>query len=236
MAGKATRPSSARRARAAQYTPIWAPTAEAAEREIWRTRKSRYHRHRKRALTIIMAISLGLGYLAFWYGFELVEVRGAGMSPTLESGSLVLCIKQKALDELVGIVPEDMRRIGRGDVVLIDYKAPPVDESDESGDSEERVQLPSALLIKRAVGMGGDEIDIAGGEIIVAREEIAGKIGESDLVYPVVVPTGRMFALGDNRALSVDSRLRAFGMTAEADVIARPVAVIWPVYAIGLVK
>ena len=230
MAGKATRPSSARRARAAQYTPIWAPTAEAAEREIWRTRKSRYHRHRKRALTIIMAISLGLGYLAFWYGFELVEVRGAGMSPTLESGSLVLCIKQKALDELVGIVPEDMRRIGRGDVVLIDYKATPQDGSEEAS------QLPSALLIKRAVGMGGDEIDIAGGEIIVAREEIAGSIGESDLVYPVVVPTGRMFALGDNRALSVDSRLRAFGMAAEADVIARPVAVIWPVYAIGLVK
>ena len=84
--------------------------------------------------------------------------------------------------------------------------------------------------------MGGDETDTAGGEIIVKREETAGKLASSDLVYPVVVPTGRMYALGDNRALSVDSRHRTFGMVAEADVIARPVAVIWPVYAMGLVK
>ena len=98
--------------------------------------------------------------------------------------------------------------------------------------------LPAQLLRRQraARGLGGDQIDTGGDEIIVNREETAGRLIYSDLVYPVVVPTGRMYALGDNRALSVDSRPRSYGMVAEADVIARPVLVVWPVYAMGLVE
>ena len=228
MAEKETRRSKARRAWITRRQPGWVPSSESAEKELRRMRLARYHRHRRRVLMFVVALALGLGYAMSSMVFELVSVQGTGMSPTLESGSLVLCIKQAALDKLVGIIPEDVRRIGRNDLVLIGYNVPP--------DGVNYRQMRSALLIKRAIGMGGDEIDTAGGEIIVNREETAGKLASSDLVYPVVVPTGRMYALGDNRALSVDSRHRTFGMVAEADVIARPVAVIWPVYAMGLVK
>lgn len=228
MADKGTRELSARRARAARNRPGWVPSAESAAHELRRMRAARYRRHRRRVLAFIAALSLALGYLAFSLCFELVRVQGAGMSPTLESGSVVLCVRQRMLDRLVGIIPEDARRIGQNDLVLINYAVAP------DGETYKRVR--TALLVKRAVALGGDEIDTAGGEIILNREKTAGLLGASDLVYPVVVPTGRMFALGDNRALSVDSRQRAFGMVAEADVVARPVAVIWPVYAMGLVK
>ena len=150
------------------------------------------------------------------------------MSPTLQSGAMVLCVRQTALDKLVGIIPEDKRRVGRNDLVLINYSVPP--------DGETYRRMRTAMLVKRVIGLGGDQIDTGGDEIIVNREETAGRLIHSDLVYPVVVPTGRMYALGDNRALSVDSRQRGFGMVAEADVIARPALVVWPVYAMGLVE
>ena len=177
---------------------------------------------------LVVALSLALGYLVYSQGFMLVRIEGTGMSPTLQSGAMVLCFKQAALDKLVGIIPEDMRRVGRNDLVLINYYVPP--------DGETSRQMRSAMLVKRVIGLGGDQIDTGGDEIIVNREETAGRLIYSDLVYPVVVPTGRMYALGDNRALSVDSRQRGFGMVAEADVIARPALVVWPVYAMGLVE
>ena len=228
MSEKGTRPSAARRARMLKSRPVWAPSVETAEREIRRARKARYRRHRQNVLLAVLAIALALGYAAHSFCFELVQVRGTGMNPTLESGSMVLCVKQSLLDKLAGIVPEDYRRIGRNDLLLISYAVAP------DGETTRRVR--TGLLIKRAVAMGGDEIDTAGGEIIINRDELAGKLYESDLVYPVTVPTGRIFALGDNRALSVDSRQRSFGMVAEADVLARPLAVVWPVYAMGLLK
>lgn len=219
---------SARRAWAGRRQNDWTPSAENAEKEIRRTRKARYRRHRRKVFMLVVALSLALGYLVYSQGFMLVRIEGTGMSPTLQSGAMVLCFKQAALDKLVGIIPEDMRRVGRNDLVLINYNVPP--------DGETSRQMRSAMLVKRVIGLGGDQIDTGGDEIIVNREETAGRLIYSDLVYPVVVPTGRMYALGDNRALSVDSRQRSFGMVAEADVIARPALVVWPVYAMGLVE
>ena len=228
MSDKGTHISSAHRLEAAKRRPGWVPTAEAAEHEIRRMHVARYRNHRLRMLLFITIFALAFGYLAFSLCFELIEVKSAGMSPTLESGSLVFCVKQKVLDRLAGIVPESTRRIGRNDLVLIPYTP----EAREEGAAKPE----STLLIKRAIAMAGDEIDSAGGELIINRDEIVGKLVSSDLVYPVTVPTGCIFALGDNRELSVDSRQRTFGMVAEADVIARPVAVVWPAYAMGWVK
>lgn len=228
MTKESTRLSSVRRARAMRERPDWVPSAETVEREVMRLRLARYRMHRQNVAFYIVLVALVLGYLAFSLCFELVTVRGTGMDPTLESGDMVLCVKQKALDQLVGIIPEDVRRLGRNDLMLIHYRVEP--------DGEIHKKERSVLLIKRAGGMPGDVLDEAAGELIVNQEEAIGAAKPSDLVYPVTVPTGCVFALGDNRGVSVDSRHRAFGMVPEADVIGRPVAVVWPVYAIGLVK
>ena len=228
MARKVTRLQSVRRARAQRERPDWVPSAEIAQREVRRMRKARYRRHRQNVAFVIAVLSFALGYLTFSLCFDLVTVQGTGMHPTLESGSMVLCVKQKIVDQLVGIIPEDMRRVGRNDLVLINYRVEP--------DGETHKKERSVLLIKRAAGMPGDEIEVGGGEIIIDREQTAGELVSSDLVYPVTVPTGCMFVLGDNRTLSVDSRQRAFGMVPEADVVGRPLAVVWPIYAIGPAK
>lgn len=228
MASFLSRRSRARRAWAKRKRPDWVPSIEVAEREIGRVRLMRYKRHRQNVLMFIALFALAVGFAAFRLCFDLVEVQGVGMDPTLKSGSLVLCVKQHALDQLVGLIPEDVRRIERGDLVLIDYKIEP--------DGVTYKKTRSLLLIKRAVALGGDELSEDGGDLIVSGSSDLGKLVSSDLVFPVTVPTGFLFALGDNHELSVDSRQRAFGMVAEADVVARPVAVVWPVYAMGIVK
>lgn len=212
-----TKPSP-RRARA-----VWAPSAEDARREIRRTKLRRYRRHRRRALAVVLALALAAGAAAFHFAFDIVSVRGTGMSPTLQTGEWVLCIRQSLLDGLRGLVPEEKRRVRRNDLVLLDYA---------DGEAPRR----SALLVRRVIALGGDSVDAAGGEIIINQDYTAGDVGTSDLVYPVTVPRGRMFVAGDYRAVSIDSRNRAFGMAAEADVVGRPVAVVWPVFAIGPVK
>ena len=218
MALMGSRRRAYRRAEAKRKRSKWVPSAEAAAREIRRTRKLRYRRHRRHVLLIIV------GALASALVLRLVAVRGAGMSPTLESGEWVLCVRQDFLDKTVGLLPERIWRIGRDDLVLIDY-VPKDDDGHPSG--------PSALLVKRVIGVGGDVIDVQGGQMTVNGEPVPGIASGGDRVYPVTVPTKMLFVMGDHRSVAVDSRMRAFGMVGEDEVAGRLVAVIWPVFAIG---
>ena len=213
------------RAEAKRKRSKWVPSAEAAAREIRRTRKLRYRKHRRHVLLVVLAVSLAIGALASALVLRLVTVRGTGMSPTLESGECVLCVRQVFLDKTVGLLPERIWRIGRDDLVLIDY-APKDDEGNRKKDQ-------SALLVKRVIGVGGDVIDVQNGQMTVNGNPVPGLASGGDLVYPVTVPSKTLFVMGDHRSVAVDSRMRAFGMVGEDEVAGRPVAVIWPVFAIG---
>ena len=94
--------------------------------------------------------SLLAGGLIYYFGFDLVTMRGSGMDPTLSGGNMVLCVKQSLLDWLRGIVPEEFRQFGIDDVVLIRYEI-------ESDDEEEPGR--EVRLIKRITAMDGDELD-----------------------------------------------------------------------------
>lgn len=203
----------------------WVPSSEAARREIRRTQLRRYHRHRSNVLLFILFFAILFGGTVYYFCFDLVAAQGVGMSPAIESGSRVLCLKQSILNKLIGIVPESFRRVERGDVVLVRYRLYP--------DSEDS---PTALLLRRVIATGGDEIDEGGGELILNREELVGWTGAGDLVYPIRVPAGKLFLLGDQSSLSVDSRMRSFGMIDETDVTGRALLVVWPLFSAGPVS
>ena len=154
------------RAEAKRKRSKWVPSAEAAAREIRRTRKLRYRKHRRHVLLVVLAVSLAIGALASALVLRLVTVRGTGMSPTLESGECVLCVRQDFLDKTIGLLPERIWRIGRDDLVLIDY-APKDDEGN-------RKKGESALLVKRVIGVGGDVIDVQDGQMTVNGNPVPG--------------------------------------------------------------
>ena len=202
----------------------WVPSAKAAEKEIRRTRRLRYHRHRMRVLLALMILSALAGFALNRWVFQIVTIHDTSMSPALESGSVVLCLRQDFLDRTVGLLPERLWRIQRQDMVLVDYR------------SEDDPDAGARLLIKRVAGVGGDVIELDDGVAMLDGQPLAWLGETSDRVYPYTVPSGRLFLLGDNASTSLDSRRRSFGVVQEADVTGRPVAVIWPVYAARALK
>lgn len=113
-------------------------------------------------------------------GFSFV--KGGSMEPTLVEGDLVLYTR-------IG------RNYGRGDIVS--------------------VRIPSGeYYVKRIIAMEGDTVDLKEGRVYVNGEPLTEPYIEEEtqaakdgvVRYPYVLEKGQIFVMGDNRAVSMDSR------------------------------
>lgn len=149
--------------------------------------------------------------LLFIFVVRLVMVSGPSMKPTLHGG-----------DHLA--VQSSFYTPQNGDVIVIDayisYGKP---------------------LVKRIIGMGGDVIDISketglvsvnGKQINEPYTSALTSCGEG-MVYPVTVPEGKIFVMGDNRPESLDSRDASLGFIDKRDILGKVLARITPLNAIG---
>jgi signal peptidase I len=94
--------------------------------------------------------------------------------------------------------------------------------------------------IKRVIGVPGDHVACctAGGLVTVngvplhERSYLYPGAAPSQLRFSITVPPGRLWVMGDNRAISDDSRLRqnmpGHGTIPENKVIGRAFAIVWP--------
>lgn len=90
------------------------------------------------------------------------------------------------------------------------------------------------LFIKRVVGLPGDRVRIDRGTVLVNGAALV----EPYVRYPdnrsspeITVPPESVYVLGDNRAVSEDSRV--FGPIADDHLMGRAVAGIWPPPSVG---
>jgi signal peptidase I len=121
--------------------------------------------------------------------------------------------------------------VDRGDIVV--FKAPNT----------------GVVLIKRAIGLPGDELSLEGGRVYVNGRRIAEpwvrRIGGQpvptdpfanglpwSLAEPYTVPEGSYFMMGDNRIDSGDSR--DFGHVPKGDVIGEAFFIYWPLNRIRI--
>jgi signal peptidase I len=122
------------------------------------------------------------------------------------------------------------RPVGRGDVVV--FRHP---------------QAPAEALIKRCVGLAGDQVELDGkqlvinGQVVDERALVAHRdpqiyerglgldprLVTRDSFGPYVVPAGEVFCLGDNRDNSNDSRF--WGSVPSALIKGRAVFIYWSV-------
>ncbi|AUM94479.1 TPA: signal peptidase I [Clostridium botulinum] len=94
-------------------------------------------------------------------------------------------------------------------------------------------------LIKRVVGIPGDEIDIKDGYIYLNGKKleepyVKGKTISRDFKFPIQVPENKLFVLGDNRMISKDSRL--FGLIDYKQVEGKAIYRVHPFNHVGKVK
>jgi signal peptidase I len=94
-------------------------------------------------------------------------------------------------------------------------------------------------LVKRVVGVPGDEVNIKNGEVYIDGElldepYIIGQTVKREISFPVTVPDDKYFVLGDNREASRDSR--SFGFIDKDQIEGKAVFRIWPINKIGVIK
>lgn len=103
-------------------------------------------------------------------------------------------------------------------------------------------EIPSRVLIKRCVAVGGQTVNYQDGYLyvdgVVVTEDYTTGISEPlsrtsvDISYPYTVPAGEIWVMGDNRTNSQDSRY--FGSIPISSVQGRAFMVYWPLEHFGL--
>lgn len=101
------------------------------------------------------------------------------------------------------------------------------------------------LLIKRVIGLPGDEIRIADGSVFVngvEDDQSYTKDGETWVSYEddgkvleMTVPEGTLFCMGDNREVSVDSRRDDVGCVDQDSIVGKAVFRLLPLSDIGVI-
>lgn len=151
--------------------------------------------------------------LLFTFAARIVHVEGDSMLPTLTGGERLL----------ISSVPYTPRH---GDIVV-------TDQYTEYG----------RVLIKRVIGCPGDTIDIdfaAGvvyrnGEALTEPYTAAPTNLAEGVAFPLTVPEGCVFVMGDNRNDSLDSRSLEVGCIDVRDVLGKVLWRLTPLSRMGAV-
>jgi len=150
---------------------------------------------------IIIAILLAFILRTFIFATSIVE--GDSMYPALEDGERII------FNKIVYIVSEP----ARGDIVII--------------------QHPEKNYVKRVIGLPNEVIEMKNHELYIDGEKQSSSyVDEYDTLLtgnfgPVKIPEDGYFVIGDNRAISKDSR-NGLGFIDRSEIIGRSELVIYP--------
>ncbi|MBS6367111.1 MAG: signal peptidase I [Clostridiales bacterium] len=161
---------------------------------------------------------LAVVMVLFVFFLRLIGVSGPSMTPTLLNGDRVILLSNFLY-----------REVDAGDIVVM--------------------QIPSfdtEPIVKRVIATGGQTVDIdfEAGEVyvdgVLLQEDYINELTHLSYVdgptFPVTVPDGCLFVMGDNRNDSADSRYGPIGMVDARRVLGRVMTIVWPAARFGMVS
>lgn len=167
--------------------------ALAAKRRRRRRKKRKQFLHSLSLLLIKFLIMALLVFILFGYVFGLMRNLSLNMQPAFEDGDLVLYFR--VVDDYAA-----------DDVVVVSYQG--------------------REMLERVIAVGGDTVDITVdglriNDALVQENAVLGETTqfEDGVTFPLTVPKGQLFVLGDNREHATDSRV--FGCIRTEDVNGR---------------
>ena len=140
----------------------------------------------------------------------VLQIYGQSMNGTVNNGDIVVSLKGSDFTT--------------GDIVAFYYN--------------------NKILVKRVIASAGDWVDMdEDGTVYVNNEKKeepylkhGTDYGDTNISLPYQVPEGKIFVMGDNRAVSIDSRNTAVGCVAEEQIVGKIVFRVWPFKEIGAIR
>ena len=185
------------------------PTTEQIRTELERVRYRRSFANTLRSTIFILIVVSASAVLIAVLLLPVLRIYGHSMNDTLDEGDVVVSIKGSSFKT--------------GDIIAFYYN--------------------NKLLVKRVIGQPGDWVDIdeAGNvyvnQVMLEEPYLDSKAyGETNIELPYQVPESRIFVLGDNRDVSIDSRNTSVGCVAEEQIAGKIVFRVWPLDKMGFLK
>ena len=185
------------------------PTTSQLSKELKRVRYNSGFSGMLRSTAGILLMVAAAAVLIAVLLLPVLQIYGTSMNPTLLEGDVVVSIKGS--------------KFRTGDLAAFYYN--------------------NKILVKRVIANPGEWVDIdSDGNVYVNSVRLEEPyimekaFGETNISLPYQVPESRVFVMGDNRDVSIDSRNTSVGCVADEQIVGKIVFRVWPLKNFGWVK
>ena len=184
------------------------PSLDQLESELKREKHKKTYGQALRSTIFTLIVVAAAAILVVVLFLPVLQITGNSMSPTVKNNDIVAALKKKDYSP--------------GEVIAFYYN--------------------NEVMVKRVVATGGDVVTIDSDGVVyvngtMLREDYITEknAGVSDIEYPFTVPDGTYFVLGDNRYMSIDSRVSQVGCVDKSLVAGKIILRVWPFTRISVV-